>query len=127
MGGTPADRTEIEDDKRFQLLVDAITDYAIFMLDPAGHVRTWNSGAQRAKGNRAAEIIGRHFSVFYTEEDRAAGIPKRALETAAREGRFEAEGWRLRNDGTRFWAHVIIDPIRDESGTLIDTARSPAT
>lgn len=104
---------------RFQLLVDAVTDYAIYMLDPKGIVSSWNAGAQRFKGYKQDEILGEHFSRFYTDEDKATELPRRALETAAREGKFEAEGWRLRKDGTRFWAHVVIDPIRDAQGSLI--------
>ena len=111
------------EERRFQLLVDAVTDYAIYMLDPNGTVSSWNSGAQRFKGYQSGEIVGEHFSRFYTEEDQATGLPARALETAAREGRFEHEGWRVRKDGTRFWAHVIIDPIRDPSGELIGFAK----
>src|SRR5688500_1393891 len=108
---------------RFQLLVDAVTDYAIYMLDPTGIVSSWNAGAQRFKGYTQDEILGEHFSRFYTDEDRATELPRRALETAAREGKFEAEGWRLRKDGTRFWAHVVIDPIRDSRGNLIGYAK----
>jgi PAS domain S-box-containing protein len=106
-------------EERFRLLVQGVTDYAIYMLDPEGMVSSWNAGAERFKGYRAEEIIGRHFSRFYPEEDRAAGVPARALATATEEGRFEAEGWRIRKDGTRFWASVVIDPIRDESGELV--------
>ena len=98
-------------DQRFELLVNSVTDYAIYMLDADGHVATWNPGARRFKGYEADEIIGQHFSRFFTEEDRAAGLPERALKTAAAEGRFEAEGWRVRKDGTRFWASAILDPI----------------
>jgi PAS domain S-box-containing protein len=108
---------------RFELLVQSVTDYAIYMLDPAGVVVSWNAGAERFKGYRADEIIGDHFSRFYTEEDRQAGIPARALETALNEGRFEAEGWRVRKDGTRFWASVVIDPIRDTDGSFIGFAK----
>ncbi len=108
---------------RFQLLVDAVTDYAIYMLDPTGIVSSWNAGAQRFKGYKQDEILGEHFSRFYTDEDKATELPRRALETAAREGKFEAEGWRLRKDGTRFWAHVVIDPIRDAQGSLIGFAK----
>jgi PAS domain S-box-containing protein len=111
------------DERRFELLVDAVTDYAIYMLDADGFVSSWNSGAQRFKGYQASEIIGEHFSRFYTNEDRAAGVPARALETARREGRFEAEGWRVRKDGARFWAHVVIDAIRDPSGNLVGYAK----
>lgn len=100
------------DDSRYRLLVESITDYAIYMLDAAGHVTSWNPGAERFKGYTAAEILGGHFSQFYTPEDRQAGRPARALQSAAEAGRFEAEGWRLRKDGTRFWAHVVIDAIR---------------
>ncbi|HEX8514168.1 MAG TPA: ATP-binding protein, partial [Allosphingosinicella sp.] len=99
------------------------TDYAIYMLDPTGQISSWNAGAQRFKGYDADEIIGEHFSRFYTEEDRAAGIPATALWKAEHEGRFEAEGWRLRKDGTRFWANVVIDPIRTPYGRLIGFAK----
>jgi len=101
----------------FQQLVDAVTDYAIYMLDPEGRVVTWNSGAERFKGYTADEIIGEHFSRFFSPEDRDLRLPQHALETAASEGRFEAEGWRIRKDGTRYWAHAILDAIRDEDGT----------
>src|SRR4051812_37155504 len=113
----------VRDERGFQLLVDAVIDYAIYMLDPDGMVVSWNSGAQRSKGYTASEIIGKHFSTFYTPEDRAAGLPKVALETAAREGRFEREGWRVRKDGTYFWSNVIIDPIWSEQGELLGYAK----
>ncbi len=112
-----------EESARYRILVEAITDYAVYMLDPSGIVSSWNAGAERFKGYKPEEIIGQHFSRFYTEEDRASGLPARALETSAREGKFEAEGWRLRKDGSRFWAHVVIDPIRDSSGTLTGFAK----
>ena len=108
---------------RYRLLVDAITDYAIYMLDVEGHVTSWKSGAQRFKGYEPSEILGEHFSRFYTEEDREAGTPARALRTAAEEGRFEHEGWRVRKDGARFWAHVVIDPVRSPSGELVGFAK----
>ena len=108
---------------RFRMLIDAITDYAIYMLDPDGTITTWNPGAKRFKGYDESEIIGENFSRFYTVEDRKAGLPRRALETAERAGRFENEGWRIRKDGSRFWAYVIIDPIRDGSGKLIGFAK----
>jgi PAS domain S-box-containing protein len=104
----------IDSERRFRLLVEGVTDYALYMLDVNGAVINWNPGAERIKGYRAAEIVGRHFSLFYAPEDRQAGAPARALETALREGRFEAEGWRVRKDGSRFWASVVIDPIHDE-------------
>jgi len=109
--------------QRFQLLVEAVKDYAIYLLDPDGYVASWNSGAERFKGYSANEIIGEHFSRFYTDEDRARGLPQRALDTAAREGKFEAEGWRVRKDGTRFWTSVVIDPVIDASGVLIGYAK----
>jgi PAS domain S-box-containing protein len=106
-------------EERFRLLVDAVQDYAIFMLDVQGHVSSWNTGAARIKGYAASEIIGKHFSIFYPEEDIRAGKPARELEVAAREGRFEDEGWRLRKEGSRFWANVILTAIRDDRGTLL--------
>ncbi|MGO7956317.1 PAS domain S-box protein [Rhizobium leguminosarum] len=115
--------TSLDEEGRFRLLVDAITDYAIYMLSPEGIVTSWNTGAQRFKGYKPSEILGEHFSRFYLEEDRAAGVPARALATAAEHGRFEGEGWRQRKDGTRFWAHVVIDPIRRPSGELIGYAK----
>jgi len=115
--------TDLAQSDRFQILIDAVKDYAIYLLDAEGHVATWNTGAQRFKGYTADEIVGRHFSVFYTEEDRAVGLPARALRTAAAEGRFEAEGWRLRKDGARFWSHVVIDPVIGEGGRVIGYAK----
>ncbi|WP_165937982.1 PAS domain-containing protein, partial [Methylobacterium segetis] len=108
---------------RYRLLVDSILDYAIYMLDPQGRVASWNRGAQRFKGYTAEEIIGQHFSRFYTEEDRATDLPGRALKIAETEGRFEQEGWRVRKDGSLMWAHVLIDPIRSEDGTLVGYAK----
>jgi PAS domain S-box-containing protein len=108
---------------RYQLLVESIYDYAIYMLDPTGIVASWNPGAQRFKGYAADEILGEHFSRFYTEHDRATGLPARALATAQAEGKFESEGWRIRKDGTRFWAHVVIDPVRGQDGELIGFAK----
>ena len=105
------------------MLVEAVTDYAIYMLDPSGIITSWNPGARRFKGYEEFEIIGEHFSRFYTEEDRKTELPRRALETAEREGKFESEGWRVRKDGSRFWAYVIIDPIRDSDGKLVGFAK----
>jgi PAS domain S-box-containing protein len=110
-------------EERFQLLVNAVVDYAIFMLDKEGYVSSWNAGAERIKGYRADEIIGQHFSKFYSPEDQAKGLPAKGLTTAAREGHFEAEGWRVKQDGTRFWANVVIDAIKDENGELIGFAK----
>jgi PAS domain S-box-containing protein len=110
-------------DQRFQLLINSVTDYAIYMLEPDGTVASWNPGARRFKGYEADEIVGRNFSLFFTEEDRAAGLPAKALAAAEREGRFEAEGVRVRKDGTRFWANAVIDPIRDEEGRLLGYAK----
>lgn len=112
-----------EAEAKFKLLVDAVMDYALYMLDPEGRITTWNSGAQRAKGYTADEIVGRHFSCFFTQEDRDAGLPERALRVAAQEGRFEAEGWRIRKDGSRFFANSVIDPIRNDAGELIGFAK----
>ncbi len=109
--------------EQFRLLVQGVTDYAIYMLDPSGHVASWNAGAQRIKGYSPEEIIGQHFSNFYTEDDKAIGLPTMALDVAAKDGRFEREGWRLRKDGSRFWASVIIDAIRDNDGTLLGFAK----
>ena len=117
------ERAKRQGAEEFKILVDGVRDYAIFMLDGNGRVTTWNSGAERLKGYKADEIIGKDFSVFYTEEERQAGHPKRLLETALRDGRYEEENWRVRKDGTRFWASVIITAIRNESGTLIGFAK----
>lgn len=111
------------EDARYRQLVESITDCAVYMLDSEGRVSSWNPGARRFKGYEAAEIIGQNFSRFYTEQDRAAGLPARALDLARREGRFEGEGWRVRKDGTPFWANVVIDPIRDPDGTLLGFAK----
>ena len=113
----------LTDEGRYRLLVDAISDFAIYMLDPDGMVTSWNSGAERFKGYAPSEIIGQHFSRFYTPEDQERGIPAKALETAQREGKFEAEGWRVRKDGTRFWAYVVIDPIRQPKGEILGYAK----
>ena len=115
--------TTPESERRFRHLVESITDYAIYMLDLDGHVTNWNAGAERAKGYKAVEIVGRHFSTFYTAEDRAIGLPARALETALSTGSFQAEGWRLRKDGSRFWAHVVIDLVHDDDGIPIGFAK----
>jgi PAS domain S-box-containing protein len=112
-----------QSERQFRLLVSGVTDYALFMLDPNGLVTSWNAGAERIKGYTAEEIIGQHFSRFYTEHDRAAGLPARALSTATRDGHFETEGHRVRKDGTLFWANVVIDPIRDEQGELLGFAK----
>jgi PAS domain S-box-containing protein len=118
-----ANLAALESERGFRLLVQGVTDYAIFMLDPEGRVTNWNTGAQRIKGYMADEIVGAHFSKFYTPEDREAQLPCKTLEIAEREGRFAAEGWRQRKDGSRFWASVAIDAIRDENGTLIGFAK----
>ena len=110
-------------DDPFKLLVQSIVDYAIYMLDPKGFVTSWNAGAERIKGFQTEEIVGKHFSTFYTEEDRKAGMPERVLETARREGKFEGEGWRVKKDGTRFWASVVVDRINDANGKLLGFAK----
>jgi PAS domain S-box-containing protein len=118
------DRRRIEEslrqsEERFRLMIENVRDHAVFMLDPDGRVATWNVGAQRIKGYAPEEIIGRHFSVFYPPEDLAAGKPERELATARTEGTYQEEGWRLRKDGTRFWAHVILTPFHDRGGRMI--------
>jgi PAS domain S-box-containing protein len=123
MGPSEQPKAANANEGRFRLLVEAISDYAIYMLDPTGIVTSWNPGAQRIKGYAADEIIGQHFSRFYREEDRKNGLPARALATAARDGKFEAEGWRIRKDGSSFWAFVVIDPIRTPSGEIIGFAK----
>ena len=110
-------------DDAFRLLIQSVVDYAIFTLNPKGRVTNWNPGAERIKGYRPDEIIGQHFSRFYTSEDQKAGVPIRALETARETGRYEAEGWRVRKDGTRFWASVVIDAIHDDKGKVIGFAK----
>jgi PAS domain S-box-containing protein len=112
-----------ESERRFRLFVEGVTDYAIFMLDTEGVITNWNAGAERIKGYQAAEIIGQHFSVFYRSKDREDGLPSRALTIAAQDGRFEAEGWRIRKDGSRFWANVVIDAVHDDAGVLIGFAK----
>ena len=107
----------------YELMVDSVRDYAIFMLDPDGHVASWNKGAQRIKGYTASEIIGRHFSTFYPPEDIASGKPLQELKTATRQGRFEEEGIRIRKDGTAFWASVVITAVRDTDGSLVGFAK----
>lgn len=122
MPSQPAQGSFDQDD-RYRLLVDAVVDYAIYMLDTNGLIRSWNSGAKKIKQYEQSEVLGRHFSLFYTPEDLASDLPGRALKSAEQSGRFEGEGWRIRKDGTRLWALVIIDPIRADDGTLIGFAK----
>jgi PAS domain S-box-containing protein len=112
-------KASAQPDKQFKLFVEAVQDYAIFMLDPAGHVTSWNAGAEGIKGYKAHEILGRHFSCFYPKEDVASGKPARMLEVATREGRVEDEGWRVRKNGEEFWASVVITALRNDEGNLI--------
>ncbi|HTO65810.1 MAG TPA: PAS domain S-box protein, partial [Bradyrhizobium sp.] len=112
-----------ESEKRYSVLVNGVTDYAIYMIDPDGIVTNWNRGAQRVKGYSTGEIVGRHFSCFYTEEDRVANVPQQSLEIAARDGRYEAEDWRVRKDGSRFLANVVIDALKEDGGRLIGFAK----
>jgi PAS domain S-box-containing protein len=109
--------------QEYRSLVEAIADFAIYMLDPDGHIISWNLGAERFKGYTVEEVLGKHFRMFYTDEDRDAGLPERALSIAFAEGRFENEGWRLRKDGSRFWAHVILDRITTDEGAVIGYAK----
>src|SRR5690606_29029919 len=108
-----------DSEQRFRLLVQGVTDYAIYMLSPEGKVSNWNAGAERIKGYTEAEVLGTHFSRFHTPEDQAKGLPGQSLVIAAEKGRYEHEGWRVRKDGGQFWAHVVIDAIRNEHGRLI--------
>jgi PAS domain S-box-containing protein len=124
--GAPAQETDGplgSSREQFRRLVQAVTDYAIYMLDTNGRVVSWNAGAERIKGYAPEEIIGQPLSRFYSEDDIAADLPQRNLETAARQGGLETEGWRLRKDGSRFWAHVVIDPVRDDEGVVIGFAK----
>src|SRR6266498_2514264 len=105
--------------ERFRLLVESVRDYAIFMLDAGGRVATWNVGAERLKGYKAEEIVGQHFSRFYPQDAVERRWPEHELEVAQREGRFEDEGWRVRKDGSRFWANVVITALRDDEGRLL--------
>ncbi len=115
-----AQMAQREQERNFRLLVQGVSDYAIYMLDPCGRVASWNAGAERTKGYRAEEIVGQHFSVFYTDKDRCSGLPDKGLETARRQGRFQAEGLRQRKDGSHFWTSVVIEAILDEdSGELV--------
>ncbi len=121
---TRADQAELQQsEQRFKLLVESVQGYAIFMLDPTGIVLTWNAGAERFKGYRAEEIIGQHFSVFYTPEARASELPSHELKVASETGEFEDEGWRVRKDGTLFWASVVITAMRDTNGELVGFAK----
>ncbi|MEO7455352.1 MAG: PAS domain-containing sensor histidine kinase [Gemmatimonadaceae bacterium] len=112
-----------EGDGLYRMLVESVLDYAIFALDPTGHVLSWNRGAERFKGYTADEIIGQYFGVFYGPEDRANGKPEWELEVATAEGRVEDEGWRVRKDGSRFWANVVITALRDDAGALVGFAK----
>src|SRR5437899_236743 len=121
--GEPAHHTALETPDTFRRLVDGIEDFAIYMLDGGGRVATWNPGAQRLKGYRPEEIIGRPYATFFPPEAVAAGRPARLLAIAAREGRAEDEGWRVRKDGSRFWADVVMAPVRDAHGALLGFAK----
>ena len=112
-----------QSERQFRLLVDSVVDYAIYMLDPNGIITNWNVGAQRIKGYDADEVVGQHFSKFFTDADRRAGLPARVLHTALVEGRFESEGWRVRKNGEQFWANAVIDAVRDEQGNLVGFAK----
>src|SRR5215210_3680712 len=112
-------RTPASSERQLQLLVESATDYAMFVLDPGGHILTWNRGAERIKGYTAADAIGEHFSLFYTEEDRARDHPQHELEIALRDGRYEEEGWRIRKDGSRFWANIVLTSLFDTDGTHV--------
>ena len=114
---------DLDDARRLQLLVEGVVDYALYTISLDGLVVSWNSGARRLKGYEPAEIIGRPYATFFSAEDRERGLPATALHTAATVGRFEAEGWRIRKDGSRFWALAVVDAVRDEAGELIGFAK----
>src|SRR5215467_14371707 len=118
-----AEKALVLSERQFRILVESVTDYAIYMLDAGGRVITWNRGAERIKAYSAEEIIGEHFSCFYTKDDLRRALPQRALETAAQEGKYTNEGWRVRKDGSQFWANILIQAIRDEDGELIGFAK----
>jgi PAS domain S-box-containing protein len=109
----------LPDERRQELLVQAVVDYALYLLNPEGRIVSWNPGARRLKGYAGSEIIGENFSRFFTPEDRAVGLPETSLREAAEHGRYESEGWRVRRDGTRFWALAVLDAIHDEDGQLL--------
>lgn len=113
----------VNSDKRFEILVTAISDYAIYLLNPDGEIVSWNTGAERFKGYKAIEVIGKHFSMFMSPEDRGAGAAKKILDEAAASGRFEAEGWRIRKDGSGFWANIVVDAIYNDAHELIGYAK----
>src|ERR1700743_396248 len=115
-------RNLFESERSFRLLVEGVADYALYMLDPTGIITSWNVGGERIKGYSSDEILGQHFSRFYTETDRANGKPARALRIAREHGRYEEDGWRVRKDGSFFWASVVIDPIT-EGGELVGFAK----
>jgi PAS domain S-box-containing protein len=114
---------KIGSEESFRLVVESVTDYAIVMLDPSGRVASWNPGAERIKGYRAAEILGKHFSRFYPDDAIQRKLPEKELQAAGKDGRFEDESWRVRKDGTRFWANVIISALRDKTGALVGYAK----
>ena len=110
-------------EQRFRLLIESVTDYAIYMLDPSGHIVNWNPGARRIKGYTRDEVMGQHFARFYTDEERGKGVPDRALKAASELGKYEVEGWRVRKDGSRFWASAVINAVRSTDGQLIGFAK----
>ena len=121
LGRSPINPAESEE--RFKLLVESVYDYAIFLLDPEGYIQSWNPGAQRFKGYTAQEAIGKHFSIFYTAKDIATEHPAQELAIASKVGRFEEDGWRIRKDGTEFWANVVITKLTDSSGRHVGYAK----
>src|SRR3954469_16384258 len=123
MNPSLASRPENSLEQRLQLLIEAVTDYGIFVLDPEGHILSWNSGAQKLKGYAREDILGRHFSIFYPQEAVDRGWPQEELRLAKARGRFEDEGWRVRKDGTQFWANVVITALYDADGKLTGFAK----
>src|SRR5580698_5991064 len=119
----PNNIQSLADTRRLQLLIDAVTDYAIYLISVDGRVMSWNTGAARLKGYEATEIIGQPYATFFTEEDRRHSVPDTALQTARTKGHWEGEGWRVRKDGTRFWAMAVLDAVHEDNGDLIGYAK----
>src|SRR5689334_9141620 len=120
---TTTDAQHLSDSHRLKFFIDAVADYAIYSLDADGFVTSWNAGAEKIKGYAASEILGQHYSRFFTAEDQAAGVPARMLAAAKAEGRYEAEGWRVRKDGTRFWSNGLVQRVLDRNGVLLGYAK----
>ncbi|RWA72283.1 PAS domain S-box protein [Mesorhizobium sp.] len=120
---TTTDAQHLSDSHRLELFIDAVADYAIYTLDADGYITGWNAGAEKIKGYAASEILGQHFSRFFTIEDQANAVPERMLAAARADGRYEAEGWRVRKDGTRFWSNAVVQRVVDQNGVFLGYAK----